>query len=61
MFAAGQGVAGERVCVRTRLDWNKLQVAPLRYPDFLWSLVASIKWLRLSLRKGAHVDLFGAA
>jgi hypothetical protein len=30
-------------------------------PDFLWSLVALMKCMRLSLRKGAHVDLFGAA
>jgi hypothetical protein len=30
-------------------------------PDFLWSLVALNKCMRLSLRKGAHVDLFGAA
>jgi hypothetical protein len=49
------------VCVRTRLDSSKLQVAPLRYPDFLCSLVALIRCMRLSLRKGAHVDLFGVA
>jgi hypothetical protein len=30
-------------------------------PDFLWSSVALTKCLRLSLRKGAFVALFGSA
>jgi hypothetical protein len=29
-------------------------------PDFLWSSVALIKCVRLSLRKGAFVAIFGA-
>ena len=37
---------------------RSLHYAP---PDFLWSLVALSKFMRLSLRKGAHVDLSGAA
>ena len=30
-------------------------------PRLYWSLMALIKCMRLSLWKGAHVDLFGAA
>jgi hypothetical protein len=30
-------------------------------PRLYWSLVALIGCMRLSLRKGAHVDLFGVA
>jgi hypothetical protein len=40
---------------------GKLQVPPLRYPNFLSSLVALANFMRLSLRKVAHVTLDGAA
>jgi hypothetical protein len=40
-----------------------LKLSSLRFvpPDFLWSSVVLIKCVRLSLRKGAFVALFGAA
>jgi hypothetical protein len=49
-------------CVRNPREAEKLQVpSTSATPDFLWSLVALMKCMRLSLRKGAHVDLSGAA
>jgi hypothetical protein len=41
--------------------WSEQQVNPLRSKDFLWNLVASADLMRLSLRKGAHAVLSGAA
>src|SRR5271154_3054825 len=32
-----------------------------RIPDFLWSFVGSLNFMRLSLKKGAHADLSRAA
>ena len=32
-----------------------------RIPDFLWSFVGSLNFMRLSLKKGAHADLSSAA
>jgi hypothetical protein len=37
------------------------QQVPCAPPDFLWDLVASVNFMRLSLRKGAHVLLSSAA
>ncbi len=37
------------------------QVPPLRYPGFLWNLVPSASFMRLSLLKGAHAGLSSAA
>ena len=37
------------------------QQVPCAPPDFLWDLVASVNFMRLSLRKGAHVVLSSAA
>ena len=42
--------------------WERaLQIPPLRSPDFLFNLVALMNFMCLSLRRGAHVDMSGAA
>jgi hypothetical protein len=35
-------------------------IGPGPSPDFLWNLVASVNFMRLSSRKGAHAVLAGA-
>jgi hypothetical protein len=47
--------------IRRRVGKANCRSLHYAIPDFLWSFVALIKCMRLSLRKGAHVDLFGAA
>ena len=42
--------------------WSReQQVPPLRYPEFLSRLMALANFMRLSLRKAAHVDLSDGA
>ncbi len=49
------------ICELTRgaLVWGKgaQQIPPLRSPEFLSKLMALANFMRLSLRKAAHVDL----
>jgi hypothetical protein len=40
--------------------WGAQQVPPLRSPEFLSRLVALADFMRSSLEKTAHVDLFRA-
>jgi hypothetical protein len=40
---------------------NKRKALDVLAPDFLFDLVALIDFMRLSLRKGAHAALSGAA
>ena len=53
-----------RICELTcrALVWGRgaLQIPPLRYPEFLSRLMALANFMRLSLMKAAHADLFGA-
>jgi hypothetical protein len=48
----------ENISRKDPLNCRSLHFAP---PDFLWNLVALSRFMRLSLRKGAHADLSSAA
>jgi hypothetical protein len=48
----------KNISSKGRLNCRSLHYAP---PDFLLNLVGTASLMRLSLRKAAHVDPFGAA
>jgi hypothetical protein len=51
---------------KARLEWGTQHLLPVwpklwwASPDFLWRLLALANFMRLSLMKAAHVNLFGA-
>jgi hypothetical protein len=56
--AASQVRSVENISTGGPLNCRSLHFAT---PDFLWNLVASVHFMRPSLRKGAHAALSGAA
>ena len=58
------GLAFEQTTSRRQVKGGRntlLGSIPSTNPDFLWSLVGSLHFMRLSLKKGAHVVLSRAA
>ncbi len=57
----GRHLPGFRVCPVGVVRGPGRTADPSAAPDFLWNLVALANFMRLSLRKGAHVVVSSAA